>query len=149
MSDLHFQVCATSEEKEAAKKFRQTHFFDCNRNSLRDPYVWTFDTPGHGHFALYDGKRMIGYAHIQYWPNHRAALRIIVVHEKERKRGVGAYLLKCCEEQLKKEGIKILHTEAAPDVVDFYRNLGYSEIPFNDPDHSPSDASDTAMGKKL
>jgi GNAT superfamily N-acetyltransferase len=106
MSDLQFQTCVTPEEKEAAKQFRQKHFFDCNRNSMRDPYVWTFDTPGHGHFALYDGKRMVGYAHIQYWPNHRAALRIIVVHEKERGRGVGAYLLKCCEEALKQEGMR-------------------------------------------
>lgn len=149
MSTLHVHVCTTPEEKEAAKKFRQKHFFDCNRNSLQDPYVWTFDTPGHDHFALYKGEEMIGYAHIQYWPNHRAALRMIVIHEKKRNCGFGSYLLKYCEEKLKEEGVLILHTEAAPDVVAFYKNLGYSKMPFNDPDHCPSDERDTAMGKQL
>lgn len=34
---------------------------------------------------------MIGYAHIQLWPNHRAALRIIVIDESYRNHGLGAF----------------------------------------------------------
>jgi GNAT superfamily N-acetyltransferase len=147
MAKLTFRVCTTPHEKKAAQQFRQKHFFD--RLSIKDPYVWTFNADGHTHFALYKKGQMIGYAHIQYWPDHRTALRIIVIDEKERNRGYGAYLLKFCEQKLKDEGIQILQTEAAPNVVEFYRNLGYSEMPFDDPDKHPSDARDTPLGKKL
>jgi ribosomal protein S18 acetylase RimI-like enzyme len=146
-TSLKLLPCTTPQEIAAAKLFRQEHFF--NLRSIQDPYLWTFDAPGHGHFALYQGNTMIGYAHIQYWPNHRAALRIIVIDEKRRGQGLGAHLLTALEKELKEQGIQLLQTEAAPDVVDFYRRLGYQDMPFNDPDHHPSDESDTPMGKSL
>jgi GNAT superfamily N-acetyltransferase len=145
--NLSVRICTTPQEKEAARQFRQKHFFDSR--SIQDPYLWTFDREGHGHFALYQKGNMIGYAHIQYWPHHRAALRIIVIDEQLRKRGYGSYLLKCCEQKLKEEGIKVLQTEATPDVVEFYKNLGYREMPFDDPDKYPSDERDIPMGKRL
>jgi GNAT superfamily N-acetyltransferase len=146
-AELTVRRCITSQEKGLAQRFRQRHFFD--ERSLKDPYTWTFSAEGQAHFVLYKEDRMIGYAHVQYWPEHRAALRIIVIDAKERKSGYGSYLLEQCEKELKKEGIRVLQTEAAPDVVEFYRRLGYSEMPFNDPDKSPSDARDTPMGKRL
>ncbi len=147
MADLSVRECTTPQEKEVAQRFRQKHFFD--RISIKDPYVWTFSREGHSHFVLYKKGLVIGYAHIQYWPDHRTALRIIVIDETERKHGYGSFLLKFCEQKLTEEGIKILHTEAAPDVVEFYKNLGYSEMPFDDPEKHPSDERDTPMGKKL
>lgn len=149
MSDikLHVHLCTTAQEKELAKQFRQKHFFD--RNGMNDPYTWTFDQEGHTHFVLYKNGQMIGYAHIQHWPENRTALRIIVIAEKERNQGYGAYLLKFCEHHLKNAGIKLLQTEAAPHVVEFYKNLGYHEMPFNDPEQYPSDPQDTPMGKSI
>ncbi len=146
-TDLSVRICTTPEEKEAARQFRQRYFFD--RLSVQDPYAWTLNCEGHDHFALYKKGDMIGYTHIQYWPEHRAALRIILISERERNRGYGSYLLKFCEQKLEKEGFKILQTEAAPDVVEFYKNLGYSEMPFNDPEKNPHDERDTPMGKRL
>ncbi len=144
---LKCKRCIAPQEKEEAKAFRQKHFFDSR--SLQDPYVWTFNRGGHAHFALYQDDRMIGYAHIQYWPGSRAALRIIVVDEKQRNKGYGSYLLNCCEQILKEEGIKILHTESSPDAVEFYKRFGYSEMPFDDPDKFSSDKRDIPLGKVL
>ena len=144
---LTVRKCTTSQEKEVAKQFRQRHFFDIR--GFLDPYLWTFERADHAHFALYKTGCVIGYAHIQYWPSSRAALRIIIIDEKERKRGYGAYLLKACEQTLKEEGVGLLQTEAAPDAVAFYRNLGYIEMPFNDPDHQPTHENDTPLGKLL
>jgi GNAT superfamily N-acetyltransferase len=146
-SKLNVHLCATDQEKNEARQFRQKHFFD--RIPIQDPYVWTFDQAEHNHFALYKDDRMVGYAHIQHWPEQRTALRIIVIDEKERNQGYGSYLLKTCEQILKKQGIKLLQTEAAPDVIEFYKHLGYTEMPFNDPDHHPTGPLDTPLGKKL
>lgn len=145
--DLSVRICATSQEKESALAFRQRSFFD--ERKIKDPYVWTFDHKDHHHFALYRKRHIIGYAHIQFWPNHRAALRIIVIDEKEQGKGYGSYLMKFCEQTLKEKGIKVLQTEASPNAVAFYQRLGYLEMPFEDPDGHPSDASDLPMGKKL
>jgi GNAT superfamily N-acetyltransferase len=145
--DLSIRICTTPREKESALAFRQRAFFD--KRGIKDPYVWTLDHKDHCHFALYRKTHIIGYAHIQYWPNHRAALRIIVIDEKEQGKGYGSYLMKSCEQTLKEKEIKVLQTEASPNAVAFYQRLGYSEMLFDDPDKHPSDASDLQMGKRL
>jgi glyoxylase-like metal-dependent hydrolase (beta-lactamase superfamily II) len=145
--NFSIRICATPQENEDALAFRQRSFFDVR--GIKDPYVWTFDHKDHSHFVLYKEAQIIGYAHIQYWPNHRTALRIIVIDEKEQRKGYGSYLLKYCEQTLKEEGIQVLQTEATPSAVKFYQHLGYSEMPFDDPDKHPSDERDVPMGKRL
>lgn len=144
---LHIQLCTTLQEKEAAKDFRQKHFFD--ERSFQDPYRWTFDHPDHSHFLLYRDEEIVGYIHIQHWPDHRAAIRIIVIDQKIRSLGLGKHLLASCEQTLKKQGVKVLHTESTPSAHLFYKKLGYIEMPFNDPEGLPTDPRDIAMGKNL
>ncbi|MBS0624378.1 MAG: GNAT family N-acetyltransferase [Verrucomicrobia bacterium] len=144
---LTVRKCKTAEEIKAAIEFRQKHFFD--ERGIQDPYVWTFGHESHHHFTLKKGNNLIGYAHIQYWPNHRAALRIIVINQKQKRKGYGSYLMQYCEQVLKEEGIQTLHTEAHPTALKFYEHLGYSKMPFDDPEGHPSDKQDTPLGKKL
>jgi GNAT superfamily N-acetyltransferase len=139
--------CTHYAEWEAAKRLRRKYFFD--PLSISDPYTWTFDHPEHAHLVLYQGVEIIGYAHIQFWPEHRAALRIIVIDEDYRQHGLGSQFLQLCEQWLKKQGIKSLHDEARPNVVSFYRKNGYTEMPFEDPSGEPPSSQDIAMGKKL
>ena len=123
----------------------QKYFFKSNT----DPYTWTFDHPEHAHLVLYQGVEIIGYAHIQFWPEQRTALRIIVIDENYRQHGLGSQFLQLCEQWLKSQGIKSLHDEARPNVVGFYRKNGYAEMPFEDPSGEPPSPHDIAMGKKL
>lgn len=139
--------CAHHAEWDGAKKLRNKYFFDPLK--IDDPYTWTFNHPEHAHLILYKGVEIIGYAHIQFWPNHRAALRIIVVDEAWRNREMGSQFLQLCERWLKKLGIKTLHDEARPSAVKFYRKNGYVEMPFEDPSGEPPSAQDVAMGKIL
>lgn len=134
-------------EWEAARQFRQKYFFD--NVPIADPYTWTFDHKDHVHFVLYRGAEIVGYAHIQLWPENRSALRIIVVEESLRNHGFGAYLLEFCEKWLKSRGYSVLHTDSNSKALRFYKQLGYQEMPFNDPDGYESDPSDTGMGKIL
>lgn len=149
MHKIHPQIRLMSSEKEKqeALDFRQKHFFD--RLKIQDPYRWALGPADHLHWLLYDENKVIGYAHVQIWPGRRAALRIIVIDEEMRGRGIGKYLMNFCEQTLKEQGIAILQTEASPKAYLFYKNLGYTEMPFNNPEGDPTHPDDTAMGKYL
>lgn len=144
---LRLLKCTDSEEWNTARSFRQRYFFD--KVPIADPYEWTFTHPDHAHFILYQGVEMIGYAHIQLWPKFRVAIRIIVVDEAQRGHGFGKQFLQWVEDWLKNSGYKSIHTESSPDAVQFYQRLGYTEMPFDDPDGYEGDARDTPMGKLL
>jgi GNAT superfamily N-acetyltransferase len=130
-----------------AKSLRQTYFFD--PLAISDPYTWTFDHKEHRHFILEYNDEMVGYAHVQFWPNQRAALRILVIDEKYRNHGYGTKILQLCEQWLKEQNFISLHDEARPTAVQFYRKNGYTEMPFDDPSGEPPSPYDVAMGKLL
>ncbi|MES2345405.1 MAG: bifunctional GrpB family protein/GNAT family N-acetyltransferase [Chlamydiota bacterium] len=144
---LRFVRCTHYDEWDTAKKLRQRYFFD--KVPITDPYEWTFSHKDHVHFILCRGVEMIGYAHIQLWPESRAAIRIIVVEETERHQGYGKQFLEWIETWLKWSGYHSLHTESSPDALSFYERLGYKAMPFNDPDGYKGDPRDIPMGKVL
>lgn len=144
---IHARLIASEKEKQAALDFRQKAFFD--ERGIQDPYRWTLDQKEHLHCLLYERDLVIGYAHVQIWPEGRAALRIIVIEERFRGQGKGKYLMNCCEQALKEQGFKLLQTEASPTAYLFYKKLGYTEMPFNSPDGEPTHPNDCAMGKCL
>jgi GrpB-like predicted nucleotidyltransferase (UPF0157 family)/GNAT superfamily N-acetyltransferase len=146
-SSPQVKLISSEKERKEALEFRQKQFFD--RIGIQDPYGWTLDQKDHLHWLLYAGEKVIGYAHVQIWPEHRAALRIIVIDQQLRLRGMGKYLMDCCEEMLKKQGVRVLQTEASPSAYLFYQKLGYIEMPFNNPDGEPTHPNDRAMGKFL
>lgn len=139
--------CTHYAEWDFAKKIRQKYFFD--PLSITDPYTWTFDHQEHAHIIFYQGFALIGYAHIQFWPNQRAALRIFVIDEPYRNHRFGSVFLQMCEKWLKKQGIQSIHDEARPDAIRFYLNNGYIEMPFDDPSGEPPSPHDIAIGKLL
>lgn len=144
---LRFVICTHFNEWEAAKTLRKRYFFD--KISTTDPYEWTFKHSDHTHFILYKGVEIVGYAHIQLWPESRAALRIIVIEKGFRNQGFATQFLKWIEIWLQSKRYTSLHTEASPDSVGFYKRVGYRAMPFKDPDGNAGDPCDTPMGKLL
>lgn len=144
---IQFLQCTHPDEWQCARELRQRYFFD--KVPILDPYTWTFTHSDHLHWVLYCGEERIGYAHIQLWPNSRAAIRIIAVEESWRQRGLGSQFLLGLEAWLEHHGYRSLHTESSPTAVKFYEKLGYSMMPFDDPDEYESDPRDTPMGKLL
>ncbi len=139
--------CLHDYEWETAKAFRQRYFFD--KIPVADPYTWTFNHPDHVHFVFSRGVDIVGYAHIQKWPNARAALRIIVIDEAARGLEFGEEFLGLCEKWLVMQGIKTLHIESSPEAHDFYAKHGYTDMPFNDPDGHEGFPQDIPLGKAL
>lgn len=144
---LGMRFCAHHDEWKAARHFRNKYFFD--KVPMADPYTWTFDHKDHVHFVFYQGTKIIGYTHIQLWPEQRAALRIIVIDELHRNQGLGGHFLTLCERWLKEKEYKTFHTQSSPDAYNFYRKQGYTEMSFSDPDDYESDPQDIDMGKIL
>lgn len=138
----------TDREWAAVKHMRQKYFFDLLVNK-EDPYTWTFDNPRHFHIVLMKGCDIVGYAHLQFWLDSRAALRIIVIEEAYRKQGLGRQFLKNLERWLTHQNIKSLHIQSSPEAHVFYKQGGYGEMPFNDPDGYEGDPRDIDIGKFL
>lgn len=145
--NLQIRPVVSLKQKQIALDFRQRHFFD--QAGFQDPYRSTLNHKEHLHWLLYDGEKLVGYAQVQLWPDHRAALRIIVIDETVRRKGMGKHLMNFCEHALKELGIKLLQTEASPNAYLFYKKLGYIEMPFNNPDGEETHPNDRAMGKYL
>lgn len=144
---LCMRLCTHNDEWAAARDFRQKYFFD--KVPVADPYTWTFDHQDHLHLILYKGTEIVGYAHIQLWPEQRATLRIIVIDEHTRHQGLGSHFLNLCERWLKEKGLKTFHMQSSPDAYPFYCKHDYTEMPFNDPDGYEGDPQDIDMGKIL
>lgn len=137
----------TDREWEAVRQLRQKYFFD--RVPISDPYTWTFQHEAHKHLVLYKGSEIIGYAHIQLWPEKRSALRIIVIDEPYRNNGIGSDFLQICERWLKERGILALHIQSSPEAYQFYCKHAYIHLPFSDPDGYEGDPRDIEIGKVL
>ncbi len=135
----------TDREWSAARNLRKKYFF----KSKEDPYTWTFEHKSHIHFIFYKNAEIIGYAHLQLWPEYRAALRIIVIDERHRHLGFGSQFLKLCERWLGHQGFKKLLVQSSPEAYKFYCNHGYVQMPFNDPDGYETDSQDIEIGKLL
>lgn len=144
---LRLVICTHDKQWQAAKTYRQKYFFD--NVSMDDPYTWTFDHKDHQHFVLYNDTDIIGYAHIQLWPENRAVMRIIVVDEDHRKSGFGKWFVEKIEEWLKEKGFSSLQAESSPAALNFYTALGYTPMPFDYPDGYEGGADDVPVGKKL
>jgi GrpB-like predicted nucleotidyltransferase (UPF0157 family) len=139
--------CNDETEWAAAKIFRTKYIF--KPYGIEDPYIWTFNHPEHAHLVLYQGTEIIGYAHIQFWPGNRAAMRIIVIEEDKRKQNAGSIFLVFIEKWLKSLEVKSIHAESRQSSLRFYLKNGYTEMPFNAPEEHESDPSDIAVGKIL
>lgn len=137
----------TDREWQTVRQLRQKYFFD--KVPIADPYTWTFEHADHVHLVLYKGSKMVGYAHIQLWPDHRSALRIIVIDELYRGNGVGSEFLKRIERWLKEQGRVRLQIQSSPEAYKFYCKHHYISMPFNDPDGYESDERDIEIGKIL
>lgn len=144
---LRILPCSTDIEWQAAKTYRHKYFF--GKVPMDDPYLWTFNHKDNLHFVFYHDTDIIGYAHIQLWPEHRAGMRIIVIDEDKRRSGIGRWFMEKIEARLKASGFTSLHAESNPGALSFYTALGYAPMPFDDPDGYEGGADDIAVGKIL
>lgn len=135
----------TDREWAAVHSLRKKNFF----KSKPDPFRWSFEHKDHIHLVFYKNSEVIGYTHLQFWPDARAALRIIVIDDRYRNLGFGSQFLKLCERWLLHQGVEKLHIQSSPSAYKFYSTHEYLRVPFNDPDGYETDPRDIEIGKIL
>jgi len=135
----------TRREWEAVRTLRQQYFSKLKSN----PFPESFDRKDHTHFVFYKKAAIIGYAHLQLCPKNRAVLRLIVIEEHYRNRGLGSQFLKLCERWLTHQGFHKLYVRSPQEAHKFYCTHGYTEMPFDAPDGFGADPGDIEMGKVL
>ncbi|WP_339052303.1 GNAT family N-acetyltransferase [Candidatus Lariskella endosymbiont of Epinotia ramella] len=142
-----FVLCAHTTEWDAVRYFRDKYF--SASSYADDPYIWTLKHSEHAHLVLYKGTEIIGYTHIQFLPESRSAIRIIVVDENQRNQNAGSRLLALSEKWLRSLGIKSIHAKSRESSLKFYLKNGYTKMPFDDLKGKKSDTDDIQIGKIL
>ena len=102
--------CNDDTEWQAAKYFRDTYLF--GSHGIQDPSTWAFNNEEHAHLVLYHGTEIMGYAHIHFLLDKRAAIRIMVVDEKEQNQNSGSEFLVLIEKWVKSLGIHNIHADS-------------------------------------
>ncbi len=135
----------TDREWQAVKRMRSENFFA----GKEDPQTSTFNHKDHVHFVLYQNAGIVGYAHLQLWPDHRAVMRMLVIDKPHRKKSFGRLLLKLCERWLSHQGFKQILVQATPATHEFYKHHFYTYMPANDPEGHATLLQDIELGKYL
>lgn len=99
----------TEREWAAVRDLRLQYFV----NLKDDPYAWTLKNGEHVHLVFYKNANIIGYAHLQLWPQDRVAVRVFIIAEGHRHQGCGSQFLQFCERWLSHQG-KRLHVRTYP-----------------------------------
>lgn len=144
---LKFVIATQPEEFEVAKELRKKYFF--GKHNIEDPYTWTFNHADHKHFVMYKDTEIIGYAHIQFFPQAQAVIRIIVIKSNDRNNGYGKQMLLLIEKWLKEQGVISIHAESTLEALGFYKKLGYNQMSFPEVTEHAHETNDVAMGKLL
>lgn len=127
----------TEHEWNAVKKWR-AHYF-CGKGLQPDPYIKLLDDSAHVHLVVLKKTTIIGYAHIQLYPNNNAVLRFMFINEDHRKQHVGRDLLTFIEQWLISRDFKILYSDISPDCLQFFKKYGFKDMIFTNPDYNKED----------
>lgn len=86
------------------------------------------------HFILYKGIKIVSVAQVELLKDPEViALRALATDSLHEREGYGSYLMKVIEKWGKYKGKKFIKMHSRLSSEKFYRNLGYYDMPFNDP----------------
>jgi GrpB-like predicted nucleotidyltransferase (UPF0157 family) len=112
--------CMHPVEWKAAKRFRNTYLF--HPHGIEDVSALTFNDQGHAHLVLYLGTRIIGYAHIKFYHDKRASIRIIAINKQNKI--FASKFLALIKKWLKLLGMKGINEQSRQSNLRFYLKNG-------------------------
>jgi len=129
---LRLAMATHFKEWEEYHRIRKGQIFE-PLNIAYDQNHLTLKDPSHFHFVLLKGADILSVAHLEIMSETDVALRSLATDEPYKKQGFGRAMMELLERWLKLRGIKILKIHASLRAEEFYRKLGYDNMPFNDP----------------
>lgn len=97
-----------------------------------DPNHPSLTADNHFHLVLFKGIKVVTMAHVEFLADNSVALRAFATDELYKQQGFGRTMLVLLERWLKQKGKSIVRMHAVLRSEHFYRNLGYSDMPFDD-----------------
>jgi GrpB-like predicted nucleotidyltransferase (UPF0157 family)/GNAT superfamily N-acetyltransferase len=83
------------------------------------------------HFVLYVGTKIVSVAQVEKLAGTVFSLRSLATSPEERNKGYGSACMGLLEKWMKQQGCKIIKLHAALPAEEFYRSLGYVDMPFD------------------
>jgi GrpB-like predicted nucleotidyltransferase (UPF0157 family) len=118
----------TEREWQAYHRIRTEQIFN-PINVKYDPNHPTITDINHHHFVCIHGTKIVSVAHIEFLNNHEAALRSLATDEPFKCKGYGRHLMELLEKWLTHHDRTVLKMHANLNAIDFYKKLGYTDIP--------------------
>ena len=120
--------CIHFREWEAYHRIRTEQIFT-PINVKYDPNHPTIRDENHHHFVCIHGTKIVSVAHIEFLNDHEAALRSLATDEPFKCKGYGRHLMELVERWLTHHDRTVLKMHANLNAIDFYKKLGYMDIP--------------------
>ena len=89
---------------------------------------------------------IVSVAHLEFLSKQEVAIRSIATDSRFQNKGYGKKMMLMLEAWLKPQGIQIIKAHVNPNAENFYRQLGFSEMLFDDVSISSKTID---MGKKI
>lgn len=133
-NDLCIGFCLHKDEWDRYHCIKEQQIFN-STNVAYDRNHPSITAENNYHFILYKGVNIVAVAQVELLLKDPEvmALRSLATDSRYKKQGFGSYIMKNIEKWGKYQGRKIIKMHARLNAEQFYRNLGYSDMLFNDP----------------
>lgn len=120
------------QEWEDYHRIRKAEIFGLTR-VIYDPLHPSITSNNAYHFMLCNGIEARAVAHIEFLSESDAALRSLATDSKYQRQGYGTEMMALLEKWLRRQNIKVLKMHSRQSAEPFYRKLGFTDMPFDDP----------------
>lgn len=109
-------------------RIRKAEIFDSLPHITYDHNHPSMTATNHYHFILMHGVSVVAICHVEMLADNIA----LAAASKHQRQGYGTYLLQAMERWLRHQNKNKILLHAEKRAVEFYRYLGYSDMPFDD-----------------
>jgi len=133
-NNFNINFCMHDNEWVAYHRIREEQIFN-TINIAYDRNHPSITAEDNYHFILYKGINIVAVAHTELLKEDgiTIALRSLATDNPYKKQGCGSYIMKILEQWGKYNGQKFIKMHARLSAEQFYRKLGYVDMPFDDP----------------
>lgn len=122
-----------NDERESYYHIKQQQIFS-SINIIYDRNHSSITAENNYHFVLYKVVNIVSVAQIELLKDPEVmALRSLATDSPYKQQGYGSYIMKIIEKRGKYKRKKFIKMHARLSAEQFYRNLGYSNMLFDDP----------------
>ncbi|MGD0465894.1 MAG: bifunctional GrpB family protein/GNAT family N-acetyltransferase [Gammaproteobacteria bacterium] len=132
-NNFNINFCMHDNEWATYHRIREEQIFN-TINTAYDRNHSSITAENNYHFILYKGINIVAVAHVELLQDGiTIALRSLATDSQYKKQGCGRYIMQTLEKLGKYQKQQFIKMHARLSAEQFYRKLGYVDMPFDDP----------------